>query len=207
MSKKGSAPMNSGTIPLDKLIQVAFFSALTAVGAWIAFPMPFSPVPVVLANLFVLLSGVVLGKWLGALSQIVYILMGVIGIPVFAKFTAGPEVLVGPTGGYLIGYVIAAFTVGLLMELLAGKVPEVAQIAVSLTVGALLIYVPGVLWLAENLEISLHAALVAGFYPFLPGDALKVVAATVLSVSLMVQLPHMRRWAAREELAKGDELG
>ena len=198
--------MNSGTIPLDKLIQVAFFSALTAVGAWIAFTMPWSPVPVVLANLFVLLSGVVLGKWLGALSQIVYILMGVIGIPVFAKFTAGPEVLVGPTGGYLVGYVIAAFAVGLMMELLAGKVPQVAQVAVSLSVGALLIYVPGVLWLADNLDISLQAALVAGFYPFLPGDALKVVAATVLSVSLMVQLPQMRRWS-REELAEGEEVG
>src|SRR5659263_463032 len=103
-------------LELRDLIAVAFFAALTTVGAWISFPLPFSPVPIALANLFVILSGVILGKWLGPLSQIVYLLLGFAGVPVFAQQLAGPSVFAGPTGGYLAGYVIAAFLTGLLAE-------------------------------------------------------------------------------------------
>ncbi|MHB0915752.1 MAG: biotin transporter BioY [Thermoleophilia bacterium] len=198
--------MSTGRLNLSSLTLVAMFAALTSVGAWIAFPLPFSPVPVAFANLFVLLAGVILGKWLGALSQVVYIMLGVIGIPVFAQFTAGPEVLVGPTGGYLVGYVLAAFVAGALVEHLPRSFPELARVPVSLVAGGLAIYLTGLPWLASYLDISFPAALVAGFYPYLPGDALKVVLATMLSASLLHQVPQVRRFTA-PRLAESEEVG
>lgn len=198
--------MSTKRLNLSSLTLVAMFAALTSVGAWISFPLPFSPVPVAFANLFVLLAGVILGKWLGALSQVVYIMLGFVGIPVFAQFTAGPEVLVGPTGGYLVGYVLAAFTAGALIEYLPRSLPELVRVAISLVVGGLVIYIPGLPWLASYLDISFPAALVAGFYPYLPGDALKVVVATMLSASLLRQVPQMRRFTG-PRFAEGEEVG
>ena len=187
-------------IALRELIYVAFFAALTTVGAWISFPLPFSPVPVVLANLFAILAGVILGKWLGSLSQIVYLLLGFAGIPVFAQHQAGPHVFAGPTGGYLAGYVIAAFVAGALMEHLPrfSRSPglESFYLALSLATGALVIYVPGIFWLSRVTGMDVPAAMVSGFYPFLPGDILKVIVGTLLCASLIVQLPHVWKWPA-----------
>jgi len=183
---------------LRDLIAVAFFTALTTVGAWISFPLPFSPVPIVLANLFVLLSGAILGKWLGPLSQIVYLLMGIAGIPVFANHTAGPSVIAGPTGGYLIGYVIASFVTGLLVEYLPrfsmSKAAESTRLAIGFTSGALVIYLTGVPWLARVAGMDIQTTMVKGFYPYLPGDAVKIIVATMLCVSLMAQLPDIWKW-------------
>lgn len=187
-------------LKLNDLVLVALFAALTAVGAWISFPLPFSPVPIVLANVIALISGVILGKWLGPLSQIVYLLMGLIGIPVFAQFTAGPGILAGPTGGYLAGYVLGAFVAGLLMEYLPVQLKE-ARFSISLTAGALVIYLAGVPWLMVVTGMNLPAALAAGMYPFLPGDLLKIIIGTVLCASLVAQLPHIWRPPAVAETA------
>ena len=187
-------------LKLQDLIAVAFFTAMTTIGAWISFPLPFSPVPIVLANLVVILSGAILGKWLGPLSQIVYLLMGIIGIPVFANHTAGPSVIAGPTGGYLIGYVLAAFVTGLLVEYLPhihrSRAADSARLAFSLTMGALVIYLTGISWLARVAGMDIHTALVKGFYPYLPGDAVKIIVGTMLCLSLMAQLPHIWKWPA-----------
>lgn len=189
----------------QEMVQVAFFAALTAVGAWIAVPLPFSPVPITLASMFALLSGVILGKWLGALSQVVYVLMGFIGIPVFAKFTAGAGVLAGPTGGYLAGYIIGAFVVGVMVEYLPVR-RKAVLVAVSLTAGTLVIYGLGVPWLALVTGINLPAALLAGMYPFLPGDALKIIMGTVLCLSLITQLPHIWRSPVGSESVRQAEF-
>lgn len=191
---------------LRDLIAVAFFAALTTVGAWISFPLPFSPVPIVLANLIVLLSGAILGKWLGPLSQIVYLTMGIAGIPVFANHTAGPSVIAGPTGGYLIGYVLASFLTGLLVEYLprfsSARAVESARIAFSLSAGALVIYLTGIPWLARVAGMDVQTALIKGFYPYLPGDAVKIIVGTMLCLSLMVQLPQIWKWPAGENAVR-----
>lgn len=201
---------------LRDLIAVAFFAALTTVGAWISFPLPFSPVPIVLANLIALLSGAILGKWLGPLSQIVYLTMGIAGIPVFANHTAGPSVIAGPTGGYLIGYVLASFVTGLLVEYLphfsGSRAVESARLAISLTSGALVIYLTGVPWLARVAGMDIQTALVKGFYPYLPGDAVKIIVGTTLCLSLMAQLPHIWKWpvgdsAVRQAAAEDAKAG
>ncbi len=171
---------------------VALFAALTAVGAWISFPLPLSPVPIALANLFAIMAGVLLGKWLGALSQIVYLLLGLAGVPVFAQFSSGAPVFAGPTGGYLIGYVLAAFLTGLLVEHLPRRLPLTLRLTPAFVAGGAIIYLPGVLWLAHVTGMSLSSALLQGCYYFLPGDALKIIVAVILCRSLL-QVPQLWR--------------
>jgi biotin transport system substrate-specific component len=92
------------------MVYASMFGSLTAIGAYIMIPLP--PVPITFQTLFLNLAGALLGGYLGALSQVVYILLGVIGLPVFAGGKAGLGVLLGPTGGYLFGFVLAALVVG-----------------------------------------------------------------------------------------------
>lgn len=187
-------------LALRDMIAVAFFAALTVVGAWISFSIPFSPVPIALANVMAVLAGVILGKRLGSLSQVVYLLMGLVGIPVFAKFTAGPGVLFGPTGGYLFGYLLAAFTAGLLIEYLP-RLPQVLRLSIAMTAGMIIVYLPGIPWLARVAGFDIPTALVKGFYPYLPGDAMKIIIGVTLCLSLAAQLPHIWRSGAGKEMA------
>ena len=106
----GRGTLSQKETSLRGMAYASMFGALTAVGAYIMIPLP--PVPITLQTLFVNLAGALLGGYLGALSQVVYILLGVIGLPVFAGGKAGAGVLLGPTGGYLIGFVVGAFVIG-----------------------------------------------------------------------------------------------
>jgi len=192
-------------LDLRDMIYVALFAALTTVGAWISFPLPFSPVPIVLANLFAVLSGAMLGKKLGPLSQSVYLLMGLVGIPVFAKFSAGPGVLFGATGGYLFGYVAASFVTGAMVEYLPRRLPQAARLAGAMTVGMAIVYLPGIPWLARVAGFDIPTALVKGFYPYLPGDAVKIIVGVVICLSLMAQLRPQLKLRSRETLAQEAE--
>ncbi len=192
-------------LTLQDMVLVAFFTALTALGAWMSVPLPISPVPIALASLFALLSGAMLGKWLGMLSQVVYLSMGLVGIPVFARFMAGPGVLAGPTGGYLAGYILGAFVVGATVEYLAIR-SKATRFAIGLTLGSLVIYMLGVPWLSLVSGMGLKAALAAGMYPFLPGDALKIIIGTVLCLSLVTQLPRIWRSPAGNRPARQAEV-
>jgi len=157
------------------------FAALTAVGAQLQAPLPFSPVPIVLSNLLAVLSGLILGPRLGAMSQLVYVLVGVAGVPVFAGLHGGAAVLAGPTGGYLVGFVLAAAVAGALR----GAPPLDTRRALSAAAaGAAVVYLPGLPWLVVTTGMGLRRALLAGVLPFLPGDLLKVVAAGVVAPSL-----------------------
>ena len=101
---------------LKGMVFAALFAALTAAVAWFKIPLPFTPVPITLQTLVVLLSGAMLGAYYGALSMIIYLSLGVIGLPVFAGGSSGIGVLFGPTGGYLFSYPIAAFVIGKMLE-------------------------------------------------------------------------------------------
>ena len=164
-----------------KMILCAFFSALTAVGAMISLPLPFSPVPINLALLAVYLTGALLGPKNGALSQVVYLFIGLVGIPVFSNFTAGPSILAGPTGGYLIGYVVAAWLSGLLAS---GKEVSFVRRCAGFFIAMLSCYTLGTLWFVVLTKTGLLAALSLCVFPFLPGDALKILAAALLTKKL-----------------------
>jgi biotin transport system substrate-specific component len=150
------------------------FAALTTVGAAVGFPLPFSPVPVTLQTLFVVLAGAVLGPVWGPASQLLDIGAGVLGMPVFAQGLSGPGVVAGPTGGYLVGFVVGAWLAGLFTR--PGE--SWPRLLLGLTVAHLGIFICGLSHLMLFTAQSVETALSLGFYPFLPGLLLKVLAGT-----------------------------
>jgi Uncharacterized conserved protein len=100
---------------IRQMTLISLFAALTAVGGFISIPL--YPVPLTLQTLFTLLAAMILGSVMGASSQIIYVLLGVIGLPVFAGFKAGIGILFGPTGGFLLGFIISAYIIGKIVEL------------------------------------------------------------------------------------------
>jgi biotin transport system substrate-specific component len=175
---------------LTGLTLTALFAALIAAGTFIAIPLPFSPVPVVLQNLFVLLSGLILGPLLGGAAAGLYLIAGAAGAPVFAGAAGGFVHFLGPTGGFLAGYFFMALTAGLIAgRPRAGVKTSPGRIIPAILAGTLAVYVPGVIWLKHILGVSWPAAFAAGFLPFLPGDAVKGIVAALIA-------PRLRRAAA-----------
>lgn len=177
--------MNHSVSRTRKIVLCALFAALTAVFSQIALPLPFTPVPVNLATLSVLLAAVLLGTKAGAVSQCVYLLAGAVGLPVFSRFMGGVSVLVGPTGGYLIGYPIAALTTGFLDARLRGR--RFGSV-LAMIAGIAVCYAFGTLWYVISTHTPIVSALLACVVPFLPGDALKIVAAAILAKILVPRL-------------------
>jgi biotin transport system substrate-specific component len=160
------------TYELRMTVYASLMSALIAAGAFISIPI--GPVPIVLQNFFVLLSGILLGSRWGVASVGVYLIAGMLGLPVFAGGTGGIGRIAGPTGGYLLGYLPAVFVTGLISETLK-KIKWIELLAMA--VGMSIVYVCGVPWLKMVTGMTLDKALMLGLYPFLIGDALKIAAA------------------------------
>jgi len=177
--------MENRTKMLVSLSLVALFAALTAAGTFISIPLPFSPVPVVLQNMFALLSGMILGPLLGSAATALYLLIGAVGAPVFAGAKGGFAVLLGPTGGYLLGYVLASFIAGLI----AGS-PRTnhetnwVRIIVAALAGIMVIYIPGLLRLNMVMNGDWAKTLTAGFLPFIMGDLVKGAVACLITPRL-----------------------
>jgi len=187
--------------PLE-LLTTASFSVLTAIGAFVFLPL--FPVPVTLQTLFTYLSGAALGPWLGALSQVIYILLGGIGLPIFAGGKAGFGVLIGPTGGYLLGFIVSSFLIGKISDLQTR--PNYARIIGSLLLGTAVIYLCGILQLSQWMNGDFQRALLVGVLPFIPGDAIKIAIATVVAARLRDILPRTNfRGRDFEEYPLGDE--
>jgi biotin transport system substrate-specific component len=151
-------------------------SLLIALSAQLQFVLPFSPVPMTGQTFAVLLLGALYGSTRGPATVVTYLALGVMGLPVFAGGGFGVARLVGPTAGYLVGFLAAAFVVGLLSERGWDRKPWAT--AVSMIIGNGMIYVAGVLWLSRFVGWS--AVLSTGVLPFLAGDALKIALATIL---------------------------
>lgn len=157
-----------------RLVLAALFTALTAVCAYISIPLPFTPVPITLATLAVTLSGALLGPKYGVLSQVIYLLLGAFGVPVFHNFTGGLGILTGPTGGYLIGYLTMSFLTGLILSR-SKKDTSVPIIIIAIVTGLVSCYLLGTLWFMITSGTPLIPSLTACVLPFLPGDALKTI--------------------------------
>lgn len=170
------------TPELRKMVFASLFAALTAAGAYIEIPLPFSPVPVTLQVFFVLLAGSMLkSKW-GSLSMVVYTLLGIAGLPVFSGGSSGIGVLFGPTGGYIFGFILAAFFIGKLSEKAesVGK-SGFAVNALNMSTGILVIYALGVFQLMMVAEMELGKAIALGAIPFLPGEIVKTSVAAYIA--------------------------
>ncbi len=153
-------------------IWVIAFSLVTAISAQISFHLPFSPVPITGQTFAVLLSGAVLGWRRGFLSQVAYLAEGAIGLPVFADGAGSIVHLVGPSGGFLLTFPIAAALVGYLVEL--GVARSTLKLAGALFAADVLILVAGSVWLRVLFNVSFAQAWVMGFVPFLVADVAKV---------------------------------
>ena len=177
---KNKEPYFNRTPELRMMVFASLFAALTAVGAYIQIPIPFSPVPVTLQVFFVLLAGSMLkSKW-GGLSMIVYTLLGIAGLPVFSGGSSGMGVLFGPTGGYITGFILAAYAIGKLSEK-ADKSGLFIN-ALNMSAGVLILYACGFIQLMFVADMGPGTSLALGVIPFLPGEIVKTgVAAYIAS--------------------------
>jgi|SRR6185295_14328380 len=166
---------------------VAFVTALTAAAAQVSAPLPFTPVPLTFQPMVVLLGGAVLGSRLGTMAQILYLALGIAGLPVFAAspmLPQGAARLLGPTGGYLMAYPLAAFVTGVLAQ--RGFDRRYFTAVAAMTCGLAVIFAGGVLWLSRFTVPpgSISAALAVGFSPFIVADFGKLLVAAGVMPSL-----------------------
>ena len=167
-------------INIRQMTLISLFAALTAIGAFISIPL--YPVPLTLQTLFTLLAAMTLGSAMGMSSQIIYVLLGVIGLPVFAGFKAGIGILFGPTGGFLFGFIISAYIIGKIIELKKEK--NFFYYFLAGLSGMLIIYITGITQLSLVTGIGVKKALMVGMLPFLPGDICKIIAASFIASKL-----------------------
>ena len=146
--------------------QIAAIGIMSAVTCILApFSIPIGPVPISLTNLAIYFALYILGMKEGTISYLIYLLIGLIGVPVFSGFTSGPEKLFGPTGGYLIGFIPMAVIAGIIF-----------------------CYAMGTAWLAYQAGMDWKAALWAGVIPFIPGDLIKMLLAIMIGPKIQAQL-------------------
>lgn len=162
-------------------VAISAFVLATAVGAYVMVPLPWTPVPMTLQPLVVVLAGVLLGPMLGAAAMATYLVIGALGMPVFSGGGAGLPWLLGPTGGYLLAYPAAALVTGWLA---GGREAGAARLAAALAAGIGVLYLGGVAQLALLTGGSLESLLALGVIPFLAGDLVKVGIALLLALKL-----------------------
>ncbi|HOG61954.1 MAG TPA: biotin transporter BioY [Sedimentibacter sp.] len=163
------------TFSVRDITQIGIFTALTAVGAFISIPI--GPVPITLQSFFILLSGIILGSKKAMFSQITYLLLGLIGFPIFSGFSGGLQHIFKPSFGFIIGYVAAAYVVGKLTE----EKTASQYLWAAVFAGTLIIYTFGlpymyyILNIMLNSNLSIVKILQLGMFAFIPGDMLKAV--------------------------------
>ena len=178
----------SGTVAVDnqkirtkQMVLIALMTAVTCVLGPLSIPLPFSPVPISLTNFAIFLAIFVLGMKSGTISFIIYLLLGAIGVPVFSSFRGGLQVLAGPTGGYLIGFIFLALIMGFALDHFDRKlVPTI----IGMIIGMAVCYAFGTVWLAKLLSLSFKEGLMMGVIPYHPGDAAKIIIAAIVGPQL-----------------------
>ncbi len=187
---------NSNSSNLRMTVYAALFTAFIIIGGYISVPVPVGPVPIVLADFFVMLTALFLGyKW-GPVSVALFLALGALGLPVFAGGKAGLAVLFGPTGGFLLGYLLLVIVTGLLTEKIksvSAKGTLLKNIA-ALIAGNVLLYLVGVPWLKVVTKLPWSGALAAGLIPFIPGIIIKIAAAVIVA---QVLLPRFKQATAQ----------
>ena len=177
---------SKGLRTAEQIGAVVFVTILTAVAAQVSVPLPFTPVPFTFQPMIVLVGAAALGARLGAASQALYLAMGIAGLPVFAaspELAQGAGRLLGPTGGYLMSYPLAAYVAGALAE--CGFDRRYSTAVIAMACGLAVIFAGGVFWLAAFVQArGLGAALAAGFYPFILVDVVKLLIAAGVMPSL-----------------------
>jgi biotin transport system substrate-specific component len=173
-----------------RLAGVSTFALATALGAQLVVPLPHTPVPITLQSLPVLLAGVVLGPRHGALSMALYVLLGSVGYHIFAGGTFGPATVLGATGGYLLGFVLAQPVIGKLTVPVGGRVGW-GRLFLALLAGKGVIFACGLAWLHAWAQGSVVQTLAWGLWPFVPGLVVKLGLAYLSACAVP---PRARAW-------------
>jgi len=193
---------NNTIFNLRFTVYCALFIALIIIGGYISIPIPVGPVPITLADFFVMVAGLFLGWKYGLVSVTLYILLGALGMPVFSSGTAGLAILFGPTGGYLFGYLLLVTAVGFV----SGKLrPSFFSYLVALIIGNILLYLAGVSWLKFLLNMSWASAAAIGFFPFVIGIVIKIAVAAALGCALLPRFRQAMVSASAQQSNTGDE--
>lgn len=183
-SKNGTKKLTTYQLTLT-----AVMAAVICVLGPISMAIPISPVPISLASMAVYLAVTVLGMKLGTLSCLIYLLLGLVGLPVFSGGSAGAPKLFGPTGGYLVGYLFLALIAGAFVgRYTENKWKSIAFAALGMVLGTMVLYALGTAWLAYSAGMDFQAALWAGVIPFIPGDLVKMVIAVLLGSAVRGRL-------------------
>ena len=166
--------------------QIAMIAVMTAVTCVLApLSLPIGPVPISLTNLVIYFSLYILGMKKGTISYLIYLLIGLVGIPVFSSFTGGPGKLFGPTGGYLIGFIPLALIAGFFIDHYRDKK---VLCFIGMILGTAVCYALGTAWLAFQAHMTFQAALMDGVILFLPGDFIKMILALLIAPQIRKQL-------------------
>lgn len=169
--------MNTNTSGKTRqMVLIALMTAVTCILGPLSLAIPISPVPISLTNLAVYFTIYVLGTKLGTISYLVYVLLGLVGLPVFSAFTGGPAKLFGPTGGYIFGFIFMAIISGIFIEKWSSGL---YMHFIGMAIGTAICYFFGTVWLAYQTGMGFYAALGAGVIPFIPGDLVKIVIALI----------------------------
>ena len=165
----------SKKISVTTLTMIGLMTAVTCILGPLSIPI--GPVPISFTNLAIYLTVILLGWKKGTVSCVIYLLIGFVGVPVFASFTAGPGKLLGLTGGYLIGFIFMAIISGFFVDRFPGKR---YMYVLGMVLGTVVLYAFGTLWLAYQANMGFGAALAAGVLPFIIGDLLKILLAVLI---------------------------
>ena len=177
----GTVAVDNQKIKTKQMVLIALMTAVTCVLGPLSIPLPFSPVPISLTNFAIFLAIFVLGMKNGTISFIIYLLLGAVGVPVFSSFRGGLQVLAGPTGGYLIGFIFLALIMGFALDHFDRKLlPTI----IGMIIGMVVCSAFGTVWLAKLLSLSFKEGLMMGVIPYLPGDAAKIIIAAIVGPKL-----------------------
>ncbi len=179
----------TGQLSTRRLVLIALVTAVTCIFAPLSVPIPVSPVPISLTNLVLLVSIYVLGWKDAAISFLIYLLLGAIGLPVFSGFAGGVGKLAGPTGGYLIGFIFMTILAGIFVEHFSSNR---CLVIIGMVLATAVAYLFGTAWLAFQIELSFTAALSIGVLPYLPGDTVKIIIAVIVGPVLKTRLKNLR---------------
>ncbi len=166
---------------LCRIFAVLSFVSLISLGAFVRIPLPFTPVPLTLQTFFVLLSGAFLGRGLGSITQITYISLGVLGLPIFSGASSGLSYLAGPTAGYLFGFILSVLFLGYYIR--SVKYSFISLFSLFCLADGILLF-SGAIWLKLILGGDINNYLMIGVLPFIPGDLIKAGLAAALYLRL-----------------------
>lgn len=170
---------------VKQLALIGLMAAVICILGPLALYIPISPVPISLGMLGIYFVTSVLGMKQGTISVLIYILLGLIGMPVFTGFTGGPAKLFGPTGGYIIGYIFMALICGFFVDKFEKNLP---LYFLGMILGTVVCYLFGTVWLGCLLHMTFAEALAAGVLPYIPGDLVKLIIAMIVGCQLRKRL-------------------